>query len=154
MNQEELQKDWDWWLVRCFYEAGYINMGLIVKEFQTRHGYEGNDKLAKPFVDLLRYPKYPFQYKTSVSRFICAYLPTIADALWKHDKSRIDDIAKAVNKLKSTTRNEPADLQKYRAEASERAKTRKKMKVAMIEKGAVANHYDKHLRSAQWGVVK
>lgn len=152
MTQEELQLEWDRWLVTCFYERNKGSVTRLANEFRTRFDLPSIYK--SPMIDLLRYPKMDHHFKNSLGRFVCAYLPTIAEALWKYDKSRIDEIVKAVNKLKSTTRVQPVDRHKTEAEGRERAKVRRDSNRAMLEKDGANEVYRVYRRKNQWGVVK
>ena len=152
MTQEELQLEWDRFFVTAFYERDKISVYKLVNEFRELHNFPSI--FEEPVISLLRYPKFKHHFNNSLGRFVCAYLPTIAEALWKYDKSRIDEIVKAVNKLKSTTRESPIDVYKTRLEGKERTQSSKQIKKANLEKKAVNDLYGSHRRRNQWGVVK
>jgi hypothetical protein len=152
MTQEELQLEWDRFFVTAFYERDKISVYKLVNEFRELHDFPSI--FEEPMISLLRYPKFKHHFNNSLGRFVCAYLPTIAEALWKYDKSRVDEIVKAVNKLKSTTRDAPVDVQKTRLEGRERKKTRQDIQKAHLEKEGLDNLFGSHRRSNQWGVVK
>ena len=152
MTQEELQLEWDRFFVTAFYERDKISVYKLVNEFRELHDFPSI--FEEPMISLLRYPKFKHHFNNSLGRFVCAYLPTIAEALWKYDKSRVDEIVKAVNKLKSTTRDAPVDVQKTRLEGRERKKTRQDIQKAHLEKEGLNNLFGSHRRSNQWGVVK
>jgi hypothetical protein len=152
MTQEELQLEWDRFFVTAFYERDKISVYKLVNEFRELHNFPSI--FEEPVISLLRYPKFKHHFNNSLGRFVCAYLPTIAEALWKYDKSRVDEIVKAVNKLKSTTRDAPVDVQKTRLEGRERKKTRQDIQKAHLEKEGLDNLFGSHRRSNQWGVVK
>jgi hypothetical protein len=152
MTQEELQLEWDRFFVTAFYERDKISVYKLVNEFRELHNFPSI--FEEPVISLLRYPKFKHHFNNSLGRFVCAYLPTIAEALWKYDKSRVDEIVKAVNKLKSTTRDAPVDVQKTRLEGRERKKTRQDIQKAHLEKEGLNNLFGSHRRSNQWGVVK
>jgi hypothetical protein len=152
MTQEELQLEWDRFFVTAFYERDKISVYKLVNEFRELHDFPSI--FEEPMISLLRYPKFKHHFNNSLGRFVCAYLPTIAEALWKYDKSRVDEIVKAVNKLKSTTRDAPVDVQKTRLEGRERKKTRQDIQKAHLEKEGLDNLFGSHRRSNQWGTVK
>jgi hypothetical protein len=152
LTQEELQLEWDRFFVTAFYERDKISVYKLVNEFRELHNFPSI--FEEPVISLLRYPKFKHHFNNSLGRFVCAYLPTIAEALWKYDKSRVDEIVKAVNKLKSTTRDAPVDVQKTRLEGRERKKTRQDIQKAHLEKEGLDNLFGSHRRSNQWGVVK
>ena len=152
MTQEELQLEWDRFFVTAFYERDKISVYKLTEEFRNLHDLPSIFK--DPMISLLRYPKFKHHFNNSLGRFVCGYLPTIADALWKYDKSRIDEIVKAVNKLKSTTREAPVDVHKTRLEGQERKKTRQDIRKAHLEKEGLDNLFGSHRRSNQWGTVK
>ena len=152
MTQEELQLEWDRFFVTAFYERDKISVYKLDNEFRELHNFPSI--FEDPMISLLRYPKFKHHFNNSLGRFVCAYLPTIAEALWKYDKSRIDEIVKAVNKLKSTTRDAPVDVQKTRLEGRERKKTRQDIQKAHLEKEGLDNLFGSHRRSNQWGTVK
>ena len=152
MTQEELQLEWDRFFVTAFYERDKISVYKLVNEFRELHNFPSI--FEEPVISLLRYPKFKHHFNNSLGRFVCAYLPTIAEALWKYDKSRVDEIVKAVNKLKSTTRDAPVDVQKTRLEGRERKKTRQDIQKAHLEKEGLDNLFGSHRRSNQWGTVK
>ena len=152
MTQEELQLEWDRFFVTAFYERDRIFIYTLVEEFKTLHGLPGIYK--EPMINLLRYPKLKRHFRNSLGRFVCGYLPTIADALWKYDKSRIDDIVKAVNKLKSTARLIPVDESKSRKEGQERRNSHNKLLKASMEKKLTNEYFESYNRRNQWGVVK
>ena len=152
MTQEELQLEWDRFFVTAFYERDKISVYKLVNEFRELHNFPSI--FEEPVISLLRYPKFKHHFNNSLGRFVCAYLPTIAEALWKYDKSRVNEIVKAVNKLKSTTRDAPIDVQKTRLEGRERKKTRQDIQKAHLEKEGLDNLFGSHRRSNQWGTVK
>ena len=152
MTQEELQLEWDRWLVTCFYEQDKGSVIRLANEFRARFDLPGI--YEPPMIDLLRYPKMNHHFKNSLGRFVCAYLPTIGEALWKYDKSRIEEIVKAVNKLKSTTRQHPIDRHKTEAEGRARKQAREASNRAKLEREGTNEVYGAYRRRNQWGVTK
>ena len=152
MTQEELQLEWDRFFVTAFYERDKIPVYRLTEEFRVQ--FDLPSIYESPMIDLLRYPKLTHHFRNSLGRFVCGFLPTIADALWKYDKSRIDEIVKAVNKLKSTTRMKPADDYKSRQEGEERRKSHDNLLRANMEKKLTNEHFNSYNRSNQWGKVK
>jgi hypothetical protein len=152
MTQEELQLEWDRFFVTAFYERDKMPVYKLVDEFKELHDLPSI--YEEPMIGLLRYPKLTHHFRNSLGRFVCGYLPTIADALWKYDKSRIDEIVKAVNKLKSTTRLKPADAYKSTKEGQERKKSHDKLLRANMEKKLTNEHFESYNRRSQWGTVK
>lgn len=149
MTKEELQFEWDRFLVESFYVRPSFPMSKIICMFKDAYGVTGEEVFA-----LLRTPKFGRHIRNSLSRFICGFLPTIADTLWKHDASRSYDIAKSVNKLKSTTRNNAVDDHKVKQDFADRHGSSEQYRKARIEKSGVRYNYDKYLRNNQWDVVK
>lgn len=155
MNAEKLQLAWDRWLVTCFYKYAFMPMPKVVSIFMQENKDEVFGFTVTEVGDvLLRFPQLPHHWKPNLSRFVCAYLPTIANTLWKYDVSRVEDLTKAVNKLKSTTRREPEDVAKVKEESRARKKTKRDARKALMEKILVKNVYDRHKASNQWDKVK
>jgi hypothetical protein len=152
VTQEELQLEWDRFFVTAFYERDKIPVYRLTEEFRVQ--FDLPSIYESPMIDLLRYPKLTHHFRNSLGRFVCGYLPTIADALWKYDKSRVDEIVKAVNKLKSTARLIPVDESKSRKEGQERRNSHNKLLRASMEKKLTNEHFESYNRRSQWGTVK
>jgi hypothetical protein len=149
---EDLQKAWDRWLVESFYKRPHMNTGTVCGIFKGEHANDLSwDELN---AGLKRFPQTPGHCRVTVTRFICAYLPKIADVLWKHSEKDIDRLAAAVSKLKSTCRAMEADYLKASADRNEIRKSSDQMKLAAIKKDGVAAQFQAGNRGNQWNVVK
>jgi hypothetical protein len=149
---DDLQKAWDYWLVESFYKRPYMNTGTMCGIFKGE--YAGDMSWSELNSTLKRFPVHHGHISVTVTRFICAYLPKIADVLWKHSDKDIDRLAAAVNKLKSTCRSIEADSEKANSDRQQRKTSIKQMKLADIKKNGVRSQYTSHNRSSQWNVVK
>ena len=155
MNKEKLQLAWDKWLVTCFYKYAFMPMPQVVSIFMRENKDEVFGSTVAEVGDvLLRFPQLPHHWKANHSRFVCAYLPTIASTLWKYNFSRVEDLTKAVNKLKSNTRREPEDVAKVKEESNVRKKSKRDARKALMEKVLTKNVYARHRASNQWDKVK
>lgn len=144
-----LQEDWDTCLLNGFYKYPDCNSYHLQQQFLVAHELTEEDAKS-----IKRMPKGYAQGKITVLRFICAYLPKIADILWKHNGNEIEHLAKAMSKSNYDTREEMADLEKWNKEVGEirrgkRENVVNKMKVKEIDK-----LYDAYRRSSTWGVTK
>jgi hypothetical protein len=149
MDKKQLQFEWDRLLVESFYVRSNYSMSLVVKMFNE--AYETSDEEV---FALLRTPRMGFQLKIGVSRFICAYLPKIGEALWKYNKDRAFEVAKVVNSLKSDTRINAVDEEKVRKEHTEVGYAKRKYRQARTERVKDNELWNAHRRSNQWGVSK
>jgi len=151
MFQEDLQLAWDRWLVMSFYKRNSEGVGKNVRIFMLKNKVD-MDKMNT----LLRFPKrFPYQWHISIGRFICGYLPpNISKTLWKHDFSRAEELARAINKMKADTYDRPTDVDKTKRETRERAKSKKDNLFAHVAKSSANKLFSSHRRRDQWGVTK
>jgi hypothetical protein len=146
---EDLQKSWDRFLVQSFYSFPNDNTFHAVHVFMLK-----NNVSLEELKQLKRVPRTIHHNKVTVSRFVCAFLPTIAKVLWEHNVNDLDRLAEAVSKLKSDAREYPVDQYKYREETKEIGKDKRTSKITYMKKQAMDNLYAKYRRSNQWGVTK
>jgi hypothetical protein len=85
---------------------------------------------------------------------VCAFLPTIAKALWDHNIDQLDKLAAAVSKLSSDAREKAVDNEKLKKEVNEVRSSKNQNNLTKIKKKAMSNLYQKYNRSNQWGVTK
>lgn len=149
MTKEELQFEWDRLLVESFYARSNYLMNSIVKTFCETYGVSDEEVYA-----LLRTPRMGMHLKLGVSRFVCAHLPKIGEALLKYNRDRAFEVAKVVNSLKSDTRVNAVDREERKGERSELASARRAYRKARTEKLKDHDLWDSHRRSNQWGVTK
>lgn len=145
----DLQKAWDRFLVESFYKFPNDKANHAAHVFALK-----NNISFEELKNLKRVPKTFHHQKVTVSRFVCAFLPTIAKVLWAHNIDQLDKLAAAVSKLNSDARERPVDDEKRRAEMSEIVSSKAEMRLAMKKKKAMGALYEKHGRNNQWGVTK
>ena len=114
----------------------------------------GNNITFDELNKLKRVPKSFHHQRVTISRFICAFLPTISKVLWEHSINELDKLAAAVSKLNSDARERPVDEEKYKNEMREVVNSKYENKRTFQKKQAMGNLYAKHKPSNQWGVVK
>lgn len=109
MTKSEVQQLWDLMLVSAFVRAKGAYMETVVKSFisDAQMSIEELDEQ-----DLLprRFPK-GFQTNCVVTRYVAAYLPKLAPALWKAKESDIGRIVDTLQRLKMDTQLRAADGQ-------------------------------------------
>ena len=146
---DDLQKKWDRFLVEGFYLFPHHNLMYSSRVFMLK-----NSVTYDQLKSLKRVPKTIHHERVTVSRFVCAFLPTIAKVLWEHSSDEIDKLSEAVSKLKSDARETPVDNDKRRQERNEITQYQNQDLRAKQKKMAMSNLYAKHRRSNQWGVTK
>ncbi len=95
MTEVNLQREWDRLLIEKFYRHDTLKMYVVSYIFKKNFNLTDEQ-----FNQLKRVPKLPGQKNVYTSRFICAYLPKIADILWKHKAEETETLANAMCKIK------------------------------------------------------
>lgn len=151
MNPEvsDLQKAWDRFLIQSFYEYPYDSIQHVAQVFISKNGLA-----YEQFNALKRIPRNFHHQRVTAVRFVCAFLPKIAETLWKHNISQLEALAAAVSKLSSDAREIAVDEDKRKAEGNELRRSKDQAKRAYEKKQAFSDRFEKHRRSAQWGVTK
>ena len=148
-NLQDLQKAWDKFLVESFYKFPYDNANHVAAVFIARNKI--NYEVLK---ELKRVPKTHHHQGVTISRFVCAFLPTIAKALWDHNIDQLDKLAAAISKLNSDAREKAVDSEKLKKEIGEIKSAKAQDSLTKRKKKAMSNLYQKYNRSNQWGVTK
>ena len=145
----DLQKAWDKFLIESFYKFPHDNANHVVTVFVVK-----NNITFEELAELKRVPKSHHHQRVTISRFVCAFLPTIAKALWDHNIDQLDKLAAAVSKLSSDAREKAVDNEKHKKEASEVRSSTAQYSLTKRKKKAMSNLYHQYKRSNQWGVTK
>lgn len=145
----DLQKEWDKFLVQSFYRFPHANANNALHTFMAQNNscYEEVNKLK-------RVPKSYHHQRVTVSRFVCAFLPKIAKVLWEHNIEQLDKLAAAVSKLNSDAREVAVDEGNRVQDRNEIVRSKYEMKRFKQKSDAIENLYSKHRKNDQWGVVK
>lgn len=151
MDKDDLQMAWDQFLVKAWYEMPELRVNTAMGIFKGRLP---DDVSWDDINQLLRVPTHAGHSRATFRRFVCAYLPKIADALWKHSAADIDRLAVAVNKLKSGVRRSESDSEKALADRAEIVKNVRDSKLVAIKKRGMSNQFAARNRGNQWNVVK
>jgi len=151
--EQELNTDqmkWDRFLVHSFFTSPGVKTHRIARQFQDLHNLSEEHFFALKRVPARIYPHMRVEF----SRFVCAFLPTIATVLWEKNKEDADKIAVAINKTNVDTRKKAADESKLR---SDRNAIRSNVSVgARVARkiGLFNQNWKSYNRNHQWGVTK
>ena len=147
---KELQKKWDRALLSDFYEKHFRNVGQLAAFFIKQ-----NQISSDAFNLLLRVPRMKHHSKTESSRFVTAYLPSVAKYAWKLTKNDIDKLVDALSKTKKVdTKLEPTDKFKTELDRGEINRGRKKYYQARSVSAIKQDMWNSQKLSGQWGVTK
>ena len=143
------QEDWDTCLLNGFYHHQDCNILFLYQQFtiSRKLSMEESSKIK-------RIPRTPWHGKSTVLRFICAYLPKIADILWKHKPEEIEQIAKIMAKSSYDTQIEMKDNVQYAREKAQFVRDDKKYKEALTKKSEFHKRFTSRNRNNTWGVTK
>lgn len=144
-RQEFLQEAWDRTLVKEWKERPNMRMGMLCYQFESKYKLK-----EKEIFSLKRVPKFKFQARNAVTRFIAAYLPTLNTCLWNGNKT-FDELVLICSKSNMLLRH--ADKDKVSEESNERAITRRKYNQHETENLFSNILFDAQKRS-NWGVAK
>ena len=144
-----LQEDWDTCLLNGFYHYRECNIEYLLNEFSVIRGLTMEQKYT-----LKRIPRTKWQHKSTVLRFICAYLPKIADILWKHKPEEIAQLAKVMAKSSYDTNIEMSDHNQYHKDRAQFMRDQKKFKEALVKKGEMNKLFKSQNRNQTWNVTK
>lgn len=144
-----LQEDWDTCLLNGFYKYPDSNSYFLYNQFLIARGLTAEDAKS-----IKRMPRGYAQGQITVLRFICAYLPRIAEILWKHKAEEIEQLAKVMSKSSYDTREEMVDIDKWNSEVGEIKKSKRENYVNKLKMQEVTKIFDAHRPSANWGVTK
>ena len=113
---ELMQDEWDKGLVYLWKNHSNFYTGTTLRKFLT------NNNVKIDFLkNLKRVPRFKFHNKTTISRYIAAYLPKLSDALWSNKSE--DYIFKIIKKI--DTLDKPIDFKKGSKENREFIKSSK-----------------------------
>ena len=144
-----LQEDWDTCLLNGFYHHRDCNIEFLLNEFSVVRGLTLEQKYT-----LKRIPRRPWHYKSTVLRFICAYLPKIADILWKHKSSDIETLAKVMAKSSYDTQIEMEPDKQRTRDMAQFKRDEKKYLGSLTKKGELGKRFKSYSRNNTWGVTK
>ena len=106
------------------------------------------------FDELKRVPKLIGQRNVYARRFICAYLPKIADILWKHKHEEIETLADAMSKIKYDVDKVEFDYDKINRDRSAITRSKKASLAAALSKKE-SNKWHKSINLGKtWNVTK
>lgn len=144
-----LQREWDRLLIEKFYNSDTLKMYAVAYMFKKNLGITDEQ-----FDQLKRIPRLPGQKNVYTSRFICAYLPKIADILWKHKASEVETLSDAMSKIKYDVSKIEVDYDKITREKANIAYSRKKARQSALSKFA-SDKINKGLnRNRTWNITK
>lgn len=144
MTQEELQREWDLWLIQAWYATeGDHNVVWMWLNFCRRYDLDPVEATIR------RKPK--MYMNCTVRRFICGYLKKIADYLFTQ-KDR-EKALNAVTKCKIDTQNQAAESWSIRRDKRMAKKVKEDHNTVCEAKAASAEEHGKHLASA-WSTCK
>ena len=149
MTEVNLQREWDRLLIEKFYNSDTLKMYAVAYIFKRNLGITDEQ-----FNQLKRIPRLPGQTNVYTSRFICAYLPKIADILWKHKASEVETLADAMSKIKYDVSKIEVDYDKITREKANIAYSRKKARQSALSQLA-SDKINKGLnRNRTWNITK
>ena len=142
-RRDFLQESWDKYLVEGWRNYPNANMAKTMGSFKVKYKITDEEALT-----LKRMPKTKFQFTTSVSRFIAAYLPKLNTHLWNDNKSfdELVEICGLHDSLKY-----PVDS--YDKEVRQLRYDQIKYRKSMVERALDSVVYNDQKRS-NWSVAK
>lgn len=144
-----LQEDWDTCLLNGFYKYPDCNAFYLYKQFLIARGLTDED-----VKDIKRMPRGYAQGQITILRFICAYLPKIADILWKHKADEIEKLAKVMCKSSYSNQEQMVDADKWKEEVSEIKKSKRENVINKMKMADITKRFDAYRPSANWSVTK
>jgi tagatose-1,6-bisphosphate aldolase len=144
-----LQHDWDTCLLNGFYKYPDHSTYFLFRCF-----VEARQLTEEQIASIKRMPNQFEHGKVPILRFICAYLPKIADILWKHKPEEIETLALAMSKSNYDTLKVMTDKVTHDMEVNEIRRSRNKMVQFAMSDNASHDNWDRHLRNNSWGITK
>ena len=130
-----LQREWDRLLIQKFYEADTAKMYIVSSVFKKNLGVSDEQ-----FDELKRIPRAFGHNRVYARRFVCAYLPKIADILWKHKLEELETLATAMSKINYDAMKSEIDYDKITKERASIGYSKKKEKQSSMS----------NLKSKEW----
>jgi len=144
-----LQREWDRLLIDKFYGADTLKMYILCMIFKRNFGITDDQ-----FDELKRIPKLIGHRNVYARRFICAYLPKIADILWKHKHEEIETLADAMSKISYDVDKVESDYNKINRDRNEITRSKKANFAAALSKKE-SNKWHKSINLGKtWNVTK
>lgn len=144
-----LQREWDRLLIEKFYNSDTLKMYVVAHIFKRNFGITDEQ-----FNQLRRIPRLPGQANVYTSRFICAYLPKIADILWKHKASEVETLADSMSKIKYDVSKIEVDYDKITREKANITYSKKKAKQFILSDIATDRVNKRSNRNRTWNITK
>jgi hypothetical protein len=144
-----LQREWDRLLIEKFYRHDTLKMYVVSYIFKKTFNLTDEQ-----FNQLKRVPKLPGQKNVYTSRFICAYLPKIADILWKHKAEETETLANAMCKIKYDVEKLEIDYDKITREKANISYSKKKAKQFILSDIATDRINKRSNRNRTWNITK
>jgi hypothetical protein len=144
-----LQREWDRLLIEKFYRHDTLKMYVVSYIFKKTFNLTDEQ-----FNQLKRVPKLPGQKNVYTSRFICAYLPKIADILWKHKAEETETLADAMSKIKYDVEKLEIDYDKITREKANISYSKKKAKQFILSDIATDRINKRSNRNRTWNITK
>jgi len=144
-----LQREWDRLLIEKFYNSDTLKMYVVAHIFKRNFGITDEQ-----FDKLRRIPRLPGQKNVYTSRFICAYLPKIADILWKHKASEVETLANFMCHIKYDVSKIEIDYDKITREKANITYSKKKAKQFILSDIATDRVNKRSNRNRTWNITK
>ncbi len=149
MTEVNLQREWDRLLIEKFYNSDTLKMYVVAHIFKRNFGITDEQ-----FGQLKRIPRLPGQTNVYTSRFICAYLPKIADILWKHKANEVETLADAMSKINYDVSKIEVDYDKITREKANISYSRKKAKQFILSNKLSDTVSKATNRNRTWNITK
>ena len=148
-NPVNLQREWDRLLIEKFYNSDTLKMYVVAYIFKRNFGITDEQ-----FDELRRIPRLVGQKNVYTSRFICAYLPKIADILWRHKAEETETLADAMSKIKYDVEKLEFDYEKITREKANITYSKKKAKQFILSDIATDKINKRSNRNRTWNITK
>ena len=148
-NPVNLQREWDRLLIEKFYNSDTLKMYVVAHIFKRNFGITDEQ-----FNELIRIPRLVGQKNVYTSRFICAYLPKIADILWKHKAEETETLADAMSKIKYDVKKLEFDHDKITRDRANIAYSKKKSQQFVLSDKLSDEVSKATNRNRTWNITK
>ena len=148
-NPVNLQREWDRLLIEKFYRHDILKMYAVSYIFQKTFNLTDEQ-----FNQLKRVPRLPGHKNVYASRFICAYLPKIADILWKHKAEETETLADAMSKIKYDVKKLEFDHDKITRDRANIAYSKKKSQQFVLSDKLSDEISKATNRNRTWNITK
>ena len=148
-NPVNLQREWDRLLIEKFYNSDTLKMYVVAYIFKRNFGITDEQ-----FDELRRIPRLVGQKNVYTSRFICAYLPKIADILWKHKAEETETLANAMCKIKYDAEKLEFDHAKINRERANISYSKKQAQQFVLSDKVSDTVSKAANRSRTWNITK